>query len=191
MLYAIFKFCFDLFSIEWGHQTTVRRTLSRGFGGGRTIPQRLPRPPFSFVPSTARFLFGGTKRKCGVGTVGSGQCHALTDRGQYAPSTRNEYLLYASVFSVGPCGAVLSLVGKYPKDGKRGVSNPPSCNSPQRLLMRRRARYAMHFGTPCAMNRKNHNYFFSAAWVTSSTVSGCTHLPKTRDSMPGIYPRSS
>ena len=34
------------------------------------------------------------------------------------------------------------------------------------------------------------SYFFSAAWATSSTVSGCTHLPKTWDSMPGIYPRS-
>jgi len=82
LLYAIFKFCFDLFSIEWGHQTTVRRTLSRGFGGGRTIPQRLPRPPFSFVPSTARFLFGGTKRKCGVGTVGSKSCHVHAGKGR-------------------------------------------------------------------------------------------------------------
>ena len=127
-------------------EISVRRTLSRGFGGGRTIPQRLPRPPFSFVPSTARFLFGGTKRKCGVGTVGSKSFHALTGRGQYAPSTRNRYLLYALVFFVGPCGAVLSLVGKYPKDGKRGVSNPPSCNSPQRLLKRRRARYSVQFG---------------------------------------------
>ena len=127
-------------------EISVRRTLSRGFGGGRTIPQRLPRPPFSFVPSTARFLFGGTKRKCGVETVGSGKCHALTGRGQHAPSTRNGYLLYALFISVGPCGAVLSLVGKYPKDGKRGVSNPPSCNSPQRLLKRRRAGYSVHFG---------------------------------------------
>ena len=109
----------------------------------------------SFVPSTARFLFGGTKRKCGVGTVSSKSCHALTGRGQYAPSTRNRYLLYALVFFIGPCGAVLSLVGKYPKDGKRGVSNPPSCNSPQRLLKRRRARYSVQFGKP-----NDHKIFY-------------------------------
>ena len=142
LLYAIFKFCFDLFSIEWGHQSTVRRTLSRGFGGGRTIPQRLPRPPFSFVPSTARFLFGGTKRKCGVGTVGSKSCHALTDRGQYAPSTRNGYLLYVQIFSVGACGAVLSTGGKYPKTAGAFRCAP----DPWRLLKRRRARNIVHLG---------------------------------------------
>jgi len=63
-------------------QASVRRTLSRGSGGGRTIPLRLPRPPFSFVPSTARFLFGGTKRKCGVEIVGSARCHALLGKGR-------------------------------------------------------------------------------------------------------------
>ena len=60
-----------------GHAATVRQTLSRGSGGGRTIPLRLPRPPFSFVPSTARFLFGGSKRKCGVETVGSEKYHLM------------------------------------------------------------------------------------------------------------------
>ena len=132
----------------------------------------------AFVPSTARFLFGGTKRKCGVGTVGSKSFHALTGRGQYAPSTRNRYLLYALVFFVGPCGAVLSLVGKYPKDGKRGVSNPPSCNSPQRLLKRRRARYSVQFGKP-----NDHKIFIlfhivSALWDCGKTRYGREWTPK-------------
>ena len=57
-----------------------------GLGGSQS-----PEPPFSLVPSTARSLFGGTKRECGVGTVGSGRCHALTDRSKFKA-----------------CGAVLS-----------------------------------------------------------------------------------
>ena len=64
-----------------------------GLGGTQS-----PEPPFSLVPSTARSLFGGTKRECGVGTVGSGRSHALTDRSKYKA-----------------CGAVLSTDGKYPK----------------------------------------------------------------------------
>ena len=43
-----------------------------GLGGSQS-----PEPPFSLVPSTARSLFGGTKRECGVGTVGSERYHAL------------------------------------------------------------------------------------------------------------------
>ena len=107
----------------------------------------IPRAVFSLVPSTARSLFDGSKRECGVGTVGFESCHALADSGQYAPSTRNIYLLYALFLLVGPCGAVLSIAGKYPKRSKRGVSNPPSCISPQRLLMRRRAVCSVHLGT--------------------------------------------
>ena len=64
-----------------------------GLGGSQS-----PEPPFSLVPSTARSLFGGTKRERGVGTVGSGRCHTLADRSQYKA-----------------CGAVLSTDGKYPK----------------------------------------------------------------------------
>ena len=44
---------------------------SAGGPGECAITGQLPRPPFSLVPSTARSLFGGTKRECGVGTVGS------------------------------------------------------------------------------------------------------------------------
>ena len=47
-----------------------------GLGGSQS-----PEPSFSLVPSTARSLFDGSKRECGVGTVGSGNCHALTGRG--------------------------------------------------------------------------------------------------------------
>ena len=44
---------------------------SAGGPGECAITGQLPRPPFSLVPSTARSLFGGTKRECGIGTVGS------------------------------------------------------------------------------------------------------------------------
>ena len=76
-------------------RSSVRRTLSRGSGGGRTVPLRLPRPPFSLVPSTARSLFGGTKRECGVGTVGSEIYHLIPDCGETfvslnAPFSRHE-----------------------------------------------------------------------------------------------------
>ena len=114
----------------------------QGVRGRANHPLAAPPAAFSFVPSTARFLFGGTKRKCGVGTVGSGKCHALTDRGQYAPSTRNGYLLYACFFSAGACGAVLSTDGKYPK-----VAGAFRCAPvPWRLLKRRRARNKVHLG---------------------------------------------
>ena len=72
-----------------------------GLGGSQS-----PEPPFSLVPSTARSLFGGTKRECGVGTVGSERCHALADRSKYKA-----------------CGAVLSTDGKYPKVAE-GLSMP-------------------------------------------------------------------
>ena len=42
---------------------------SAGGPGECAITGLLPRPPFSLVPSTARSLFGGTKRECGVDTV--------------------------------------------------------------------------------------------------------------------------
>ena len=123
--------------------------VSRGLGARPKglASRRRPRAGFSLVPSTARSLFDGSKRECGVGTVGFESCHALADSGQYAPSTRNIYLLYALFLLVGPCGAVLSIAGKYPKRSKRGVSNPPSCISPQRLLKRRRAVCSVHLGT--------------------------------------------
>ena len=53
---------------------------SAGGPGECAITGLLPRPPFSLVPSTARSLFGGTKRECGVGTVGSYGHAPLTDR---------------------------------------------------------------------------------------------------------------
>ena len=86
------------------HRATTARQCSGGKSSGapsnlRSTPPFLggtgdrnpPKPPFSLVPSTARSLFGGTKRECGVGTVGSGRSHALTDRSKYKA-----------------CGAVLS-----------------------------------------------------------------------------------
>ena len=51
---------------------------SAGGPGECAITGLLPRPPFSLVPSTAHSLFGGTKRECGVGTVGSYGQAALT-----------------------------------------------------------------------------------------------------------------
>ena len=48
-----------------------------GLGGSQS-----PEPPFSLVPSTARSLFGGTKRECGVESVGSVNSHALADKEQ-------------------------------------------------------------------------------------------------------------
>ena len=53
---------------------------SAGGPGECAIMGQLPRPPFSLVPSTARSLFGGTKRECGVETVGSYGQAALSDR---------------------------------------------------------------------------------------------------------------
>ncbi|MBR5245247.1 MAG: hypothetical protein IKW07_04370, partial [Clostridia bacterium] len=58
------------------------------------------------------------------------------------PGTRNGYLLYARIFSIGACGAVLSTGGKYPKTAGAFRCAP----DPWRLLKRRRARYSMHFG---------------------------------------------
>ena len=59
------------------------RNAPAGFGYFRPVesticPGLLPRPPFSLVPSTARSLFGGSKRECGVDTVGSYGHAALT-----------------------------------------------------------------------------------------------------------------
>ena len=150
------------------HQVTVRRTLSRGFGGGRTIPLRLPRPPFSFVPSTARFLFGGTKRKCGVGTVGSKSCHAHADKGRgnirlkYAK--RIPALRLVHFCRTLRCGTFPRR--KVPKGRQEGcfessllqlhlglravASDGWPRNAPagtaSRLLKRRRAGYSVHFG---------------------------------------------
>ena len=57
------------------HTFAVR---SAGGPGECAITVLLLRPPFSLVPSTARSLFGGTKRECGVDTVGSYGHAALT-----------------------------------------------------------------------------------------------------------------
>ena len=59
------------------------RNAPAGFGYFRPVesticPGLLPRPPFSLVPSTARSLFGGSKREGGVDTVGSYGHAALT-----------------------------------------------------------------------------------------------------------------
>ena len=105
----------------------------------------------SLVPSTARSLFGETKRECGVGTVGSEIEHLLTGCGETFVSlnarfSRHEYLLYALILALGPCrGRYFPAMESTQRYGRRGVSNPPSCTSPQRLLRRRRARYAVHF----------------------------------------------
>ena len=58
----------------------IRGALPR-FSGG-TGDRNPPKPPFSLVPSTARSLFGGTKRECGVESVGSVNSHALADKEQ-------------------------------------------------------------------------------------------------------------
>ena len=48
-----------------------------GLGGSQS-----PEPPFSLVPSTARSLFGGTKRECGVESVGFVNSHAFAGKGR-------------------------------------------------------------------------------------------------------------
>ena len=53
-----------------------------GAGEGEPFPCGSPWPPFSLVPSTARSLFGGAKRECGVGTVGSSEGVLMPDCGK-------------------------------------------------------------------------------------------------------------
>ena len=49
----------------------------QGVRGRANHSSAAPPTAFSLVPSTARSLFGGKKRECGVGTVGSERYHAL------------------------------------------------------------------------------------------------------------------
>ena len=126
----------------------------------------------SLVPSTARSLFGGTKRECGVETVGSEIYHLMPDCEQAFDSLNARFSRHectALRFGIG----FRTLRERYfpamestQRYGRRGVSNPPSCTSPQRLLKRRRARYAVQFGE----NRLNRTAgprlgcFFLTAW---------------------------
>ena len=115
-------------------------------------PQSLPRQTaFSLVPSTARSLFGGTKRECGVGTVGSEIYHLITGCGYFWLAERP--FLATRIPALRLDIGCRTLQERYfpamestQRYGRRGVSNPPSCTSPQRLLRRRRARYSVYFG---------------------------------------------
>ena len=88
-----------------------------GLGGSQS-----PEPSFSLVPSTARSLFDGSKRECGVGTVGSGRCHALADRSKYKA-----------------CGAVLSTTPQpcFCHLIRHGCAVPPSPQGEGLLLFTR------------------------------------------------------
>ena len=114
----------------------------------------------SLVPSTARSLFGGTKRECGVETVGSEIYHLMPDCEQAFDSLNARFSRHectALRFGIG----FRTLRERYfpamestQRYGRRGVSNPPSCTSPQRPLIRRGGwllgaiRYAICRGGP-------------------------------------------
>ena len=107
-----------------------RQTNAQQGGRGRANhTAAAPPAAFSFVPSTARFLFGGSKRKCGVGTVGSENRHLLTDCGYFgslnARFSRHGYLLYALRTALGPCGSGTFQRWKVPKDTAGGVFRIP------------------------------------------------------------------
>ena len=88
---------------------------SAGGPGECAITGQLPRPPFSLVPSTAHSLFGGTKRECGVDTVGSYGQAALT--GWHRRS-------YGALRHPGPRAACSGLHRSVPADSF-GALRPP------------------------------------------------------------------
>ena len=98
-------------------KTSVRQTLSRGFGGGRTIPQRLPRPPFLLYRQRHVLFSAGRKENVGLEqwVLKDTTLFWVKDEETHALITRKVYVLYTLGFSVGACGAVLSTGGKYPK----------------------------------------------------------------------------
>ena len=88
-----------------------------GSGEGEPFLSGSPDRPFLLYRQRHVFFSAGRKENVGlelwVLTVAT--LMLVKAEETYASSTRNRYLLYARIFSVGACGAVLSIDGKYPK----------------------------------------------------------------------------
>ena len=123
--------------------------------------------PFLLYRGRSRSLFGGTKRECGVGTVGSEIYHLITGCGYFWLAERP--FLATRIPALRLDTGCRTLRERYfpamestQRYGRRGVSNPPSCTSPQRPLIRRGGwllgaiRYAIRRGGPSGRNAGTH-----------------------------------